>query len=68
MKICRVERPFYYIDRKKMYQVGDTDNFTEEAVERLLKINPNMVAVLGEATEQDAEKPKPKRCRAKSKE
>lgn len=49
MKKCRVNIPFRDIEKDVIYPAGAEVDLSEELVERALKINVNMVTVLGEA-------------------
>lgn len=48
MKKCKVLVPFILGDTGELLKEGKTVDLTEEQVERVKKISPNMVEVLGE--------------------
>lgn len=48
MKRCKVNIPFRNMEKDIIYPAGTEMELPEDLVERVLKINVNMVTVLGE--------------------
>lgn len=55
MKLVRVEIPFHENATNKDHEIGNEIKLPEDTIERLRKINSNMVTILGEVEEPQVE-------------